>query len=341
MPVNTMVEFMQFVKKNLPTEEDKRVMKSGQIKIADLLERMESFVPILDVRIVPKSEFIKLVNKEKQIVVPLNIDANKFLIRLKKLLTDQTVFLYLDPYALKGCEFNTWLPFLEREQKSSTEILVNINITAVRRLASRNSIEKGEMNDKIIGFHKRLDEVFGGNYWKESLLNLSLDQRDAEEELMRTFKKKILKYVKYVGYCPVKVKPNNLAKFYIMYLSNSEDGLLLMNDIMCKAYNTRMMKSISKVLPLFPDLKIKWNEESNLMELKHIILILIKSNLKKSRKDYWKIICKDFFMQYIEREYRTAVKELHQDKLILFEDIRGTKRLNDSSLLYLPDHKSI
>ncbi|MCH8272404.1 MAG: three-Cys-motif partner protein TcmP [Candidatus Marinimicrobia bacterium] len=278
---------------------------------------------------------------ENQIVIPIYDDAKKFLIRLNSSLTDQTVFLYLDPYALEGCEFNTWLPFLKREQKASTEILVNINISAIRRLASRKSFSKGKINNEIIRHHKRLDEVIGGKYWREFLLGSSLSQKDAEEELMKKFKKRILKYVKYVGYCPVKEKPKNLAKFYIMFLSNSEDGLMLMNDIMCKAYDTRMKKSITKPIPLFPDMEIKWKNEENTMELRNIILTFITSEPNKSRKEYWLLICIDYFMQYIEREYRAAVKDLHHDNKLLFKNVKGTKRLNDHSILYLPDHKSI
>ena len=36
--MNNMVEFMQFVKDSLPTQEDKEAIKAGQIKIKDLLE---------------------------------------------------------------------------------------------------------------------------------------------------------------------------------------------------------------------------------------------------------------------------------------------------------------
>lgn len=272
---------------------------------------------------------------EQKRVIPFHIDAKKFLKMLNEKLSDQTLFLYIDPYGLEGCEFNTWSPFLKRKQRASTEILVNINFTAVRRFASKKAYSRGNLTPQSIKFHKRLDDVFGGDYWRKVLLDRYLDQSDAEEELMRLFKKKIMNYIKYVGYCPVKENPKSLTKYYIMFLSNSDDGFLLMNEFMCVAYNKRMDDSLTDDLPLFQDLKNDWKKNRNLTELKSIIVELITAQPKKTRKEYWRMICVKYFMQYIESEYIGLVKDLYKSGRVSFEDVKRTGRLNDTCKLYL------
>lgn len=272
---------------------------------------------------------------EQKKVTPLRIDAKKFLIMLNKELADQTLFLYLDPYGLEGCEFNTWLPFLKRKQRASTEIMVNINFNAVRRLASKNAFLRGNLTPQSIKFHKRLDDVFGGDFWKKVLLESNLNQDDAEEELMRLFKKKIMKYIRYVGYCPVKENPKSPIKYYIMFLSNSDDGFLLMNDFMCRAYNKRMDESLTDGLPLFKDLRNDWKKDRDLTELRKIIIDLIKTQPYKSRKKYWKMICVQHFMQYLESEYIGLIKVLYKSRILSFEDVKRTGRLNNTCKLFL------
>jgi hypothetical protein len=54
------------------------------------------------------------------------------------------------------------------------------------------------------------------------------------------------------------------------------------------------------------------------------------------RKELNVLIAGDHFMRWTTAEYRDAVKRLHAQGRLDFDDVRGTKRLNDDSLLHLP-----
>ena len=273
---------------------------------------------------------------EKQKVIPLKDDAKTFLKHLKNLLTDQTVFLYLDPYGLKGCEINLWLPFLKRNENSSTEILINIQIPVIFRLSSRKALLQGKNNIQIEKHHRMLDKVFGGDYWKLALLNPDYTLEKAEKQLMKLFKEKLLKHTKYVGYCPVREKRGSQTKYYMVTMSNVIDGYLLMNDHMCMAYNRRMVESDYENWPLFQGLEIDWKENRNYNQLKTVILDLVEENPRKSRIKYWKLICIDFFMKYHSTEYRNSVKELCNEGSLKFENVSGGNKLNNDCLLSIP-----
>ena len=272
---------------------------------------------------------------EKQKVIPLKDDAKTFLKHLKNLLTDQTVFLYLYPYGLKGCEINLWLPFLKRNENSSTEILINIQIPVIFRLSSRKALLQGKNNIQIEKHHRMLDKVFGGDYWKQALLNPNYTLEEAEMHLMKLFKEKLLDHAKYVGYCPVREKRGSQTKYYMVTMSNVIDGYLLMNDHMCMAYNRRMVESDYENLPLLKGLKTDWKENRNNNQLKTVILGFVKEDPGKSRIECWYKICEDHFMGYHSTEYRNSVKELCEAKSLTFKNVKGGKRLNDTCRLYL------
>ena len=54
------------------------------------------------------------------------------------------------------------------------------------------------------------------------------------------------------------------------------------------------------------------------------------------RKELNVHIAQDHFMRWTTVEYRDAVKRLHGEGRLDFDDVRGTKRLNDDSLLHPP-----
>src|SRR2546423_6535902 len=70
-------------------------------------------------------------------------DSIVLLQMLPSTLKDQTVFLYLDPFGLKGCEFALLEPFLKRNPQFSTEIVLTMNMPVVHRLAARHAVEEG------------------------------------------------------------------------------------------------------------------------------------------------------------------------------------------------------
>ncbi len=77
---------------------------------------------------------------EQKKVIPIHGTADALLTQVRGLLRDHTVFLYLDPFGLKGCEFSVIEPFLRRDRAYSTEIVLNLSIPTMHRLAARKAV---------------------------------------------------------------------------------------------------------------------------------------------------------------------------------------------------------
>jgi len=62
---------------------------------------------------------------QKETALPILGNAEDLLKELSKIIGNATLLIYLDPFGLKGCEFELLEPYLGRDQRFSTEIIVN------------------------------------------------------------------------------------------------------------------------------------------------------------------------------------------------------------------------
>ena len=243
-------------------------------------------------------------------------------------------FLYLDPFGLRGCDFDLLEPFFKRDTAYSTEIVINMSVPAIHRLACRRAVRNGNGNLPIIlDFNRRLSKALGGSYWKDVMWS---DDYDVPEErvakVVEMYKERIQSYgLRYSGSCPVREQEGKSAKYFTTFFSRHRDAMLLMNDIMCAAYQEGMHKAETEGT-LFEG--SHWEAARELRPLRTIILNLLENNRKTSRSDLWLDIVQKNFMAFRAKEFNRMIKELRGEELINFEDIRGTGLLNDDSLLY-------
>lgn len=275
-------------------------------------------------------------------VILIRGSADDFLAKVRNVLTDHTVFLYLDPFGLKGCEFSIIEPFLQRDQEYSTEIVINLNISTVHRLAARKAVENGRANTREIrAFHRQLTKTLGGDYWKEILLSDNSKRPEEKAmELMAKYCNKILDIGSpgaFSAYCPVREKEGGAIKYCLAFYSRSQHAMLLMNDIMCRAYN-RHMHEIWKTGTFFED--STWEEFRETRDLESIIFESVRETQYKSRQDIWFDIVQKNFMRFTKSQYIKTVKKLVDEKKISFKDVRGTGKINDEAQLYLPKEKT-
>ncbi|MBY6274243.1 MAG: hypothetical protein CW346_19015, partial [Bacillaceae bacterium] len=92
----------------------------------------------------------------------VNDTASRLLEQVNESLTDQSLFIFLDPFGLKGCSFDMILPFLRRPKKYSTELLINISTRTLHRLAAAKSNAGGRGYQLKESWHRILTEVLGG-----------------------------------------------------------------------------------------------------------------------------------------------------------------------------------
>lgn len=261
--------------------------------------------------------------------VALHGDSSAFLNALSISLKDQTVFVYLDPFGLKGCEFETLIPFLTRNNSYSTELVINVSMPITHRLASVNAVQKsGTLDTRIASFHKRMTEVFGGDYWKDIYFS-TMTAEEKEFALIREYQALIANYLPYTGSCPVRENTSSRIKYFITFASRHIDAMLLMNDEMCKAYFGEMHKA-DWAGTLFA--KTDWKSFRTPDELDSLVLTFLAKNPRTKRKSLWTIIVQNHFMQYTSSEYRKSISRLVKNSQI--EVIyTSTGRLNDDCLL--------
>lgn len=274
-------------------------------------------------------------------VFPIHGTAEELLTEVQNLIKDHTVFLYLDPFGLKGCEFSVLEPFLQRDRDYSTEILVNLNIPTMHRLAACKAVAAGRAGDPLIrAFNNQLTKVLGGDYWKAIFWDDSKDPEVKAEEVMAVYREKILTLQEpraFSGSCPVREREGSVMKYYMTFYSRHRDAMLLMNNMMCIAYHKRIHEAATEGT-LFEN--TNWKDTRDVRKLEGIILNMIREKGQQSRLDLWEDIVKRFFMLFTESEYKSAVVKLVEEKKVWFKDVKGTGRLNDEAVLCLVEDEN-
>jgi hypothetical protein len=243
--------------------------------------------------------------------------------------------MYLDPFGLKGCDFTTIKNLLERD-KQSTEILINLSMPALHRLAASNAVAEGRSgSSEIREFHKILDEVLGGNYWKDYMFATNLSREEKELKVVGEYMRKLKQILPYTGSCPVREREGAVVKYFITFASRHPDAQLLMNDTMCAAYNEYINEAEAKTLPLLEAALSDWKAARNVQRdrLRSLIRTGILTHDRLTRQALWKSIVEANFMVFTKSEYLSIVQEFVDSGEIHSPTARPTKKLNDNCVL--------
>ena len=137
---------------------------------------------------------------------PVLGDSEKQLRNVASQLTTELVFLYIDPFGL-SCEFDTLKPFIERNPAYSTEILVNLNVNGLHRLAAREAYLSGtgDLEQIEVPGMRNMTRTLGGDYWKNILLTENIETKEREQMIVDAYKQKLSSsgYLRHTGSCPV------------------------------------------------------------------------------------------------------------------------------------------
>ena len=214
----------------------------------------------------------------------------------------------------------------------STEILINISPATIHRLAALDAIRSGRGTPYVRALNERLTRVLGGEYWKALLTDERQTPAERVANVVKEYQKRLSEYLPYVGSCPVREGESTVIKYYMVFCSRHPDALLLMNDQMCAAYN-QYMHERWKEGKLFH--QTDWRSHRDGKKLAEIIMEKVEQGTV-GRKELNVRIAKEHFMRWTTSEYRDAVKRLRAEGRLDFDDVTGTKRLNDHSLVRLP-----
>jgi three-Cys-motif partner protein len=250
---------------------------------------------------------------------------------IPKTLKDQTVFLYLDPFGPTGCDFKLLEPFLHRNPRFSTEILLTMNMPGIHRLAARHVNEVGREDEETIRDNRlKLTRVFGGDYW-EDILRQDIDAEKREIQLIEAYQKKLSEYFPYTRSCPVREGTGKRIKYFIVFASHHRDALVLLNDIMVNAYFAGMHEA-DLGGGIWGDLD--WREMRSIDGLDRVLLDTVTKHPGETRKFIWFRIVEGHFMRYLKSEYIATVRQLVGAKKLSSPTFLRTNRLNEDSILY-------
>ncbi|MYE26478.1 MAG: three-Cys-motif partner protein TcmP [Chloroflexi bacterium] len=277
---------------------------------------------------------------------PILGDAIALIKLLTQSLSDHTLFLYVDPFGL-DCEFDVLIPLLEREKRYSTEILINLQMPIIHRLACKNTCPSSHTEDaRIRGFHDKLSRTLGGEYWKQEMWSEPLTAKERENQLIARYRHQLSStgYLTWTGACPIRERIESQTKYFMVFASPHPDALLLLNDTMCKSFQDYMHNQWAKDT-IFAE--SSWTEWRDHARIDQVVLQYVGQHDGSTRKDLWYKIVADHFMLFTEAEYRQTIKRLCDSQRIecvtpiVKGGTRPTKSLNDNCVFKLPDQQSM
>jgi three-Cys-motif partner protein len=266
---------------------------------------------------------------------PILGQSQTFLADLNRQLANQSLFVYLDPFGIKGCTLNANKQLLQRHASTSTELLMTMSMPILHRLAARR--RTGRESPIVASFHSLLDDVLGEVPWREIMSDQQLTSTQKEERVIGGYCDQLRKYTRYACSCPVRNRDDDRVKYYIVFASRHVDALCLMNDIMLNAYQDHTFQQSKEELPLFASVMDDWRRtraDEN-QALGSIITQTVAREQRITRAQLWERIVVEHFMQYGEVEYRHAVQELIRGGILHCEPPTRNGRLNDRSILQL------
>ena len=92
--------------------------------------------------------------------IPILGNAQDLLKELKNIIGDATLLIYLDPFGLKGCEFRLLEPYLGRDRRFSTEVIINMSMPTLHRLSTFKAVKGNMTTPTTEKLNQRLTAVF-------------------------------------------------------------------------------------------------------------------------------------------------------------------------------------
>jgi hypothetical protein len=142
------------------------------------------------------------------------------------------LLLFLDPYGLM-IPFESAKKPWERPRgrgSAATEVLINFNAGAVRRIGGQ--LISGSGPEATLD---RMDDVCGGDWWRDTWRNAMPDKDAAEEAVVAEYARRLAAE----GHCgfwvtEVKNKPHLKPVYYLLFLTRHPDGMYVYGEAASK-----------------------------------------------------------------------------------------------------------
>lgn len=264
---------------------------------------------------------------------------------ITRLARHNTVFLYVDPYNVRGLVFERMKAVYDqiRSSSSSIEVLLNFNsatfmrwaLAAMQRYQDIPTETADEPLDQLEDTSDSpvelatLDAIAGGDYWRAIALDPSLTFPQRLDRLTSDYMSRMLSSFRYVACCDIKAKYHHrVPKYHLIYATRHEDGLELINDAMCKARQDFLGSEFKSgmLFDLTPE-----DEMPDLTVLKRDLLSWVVEAGPISRKLLRLKGLQAHFGRYEIKDHNGAIGELLKSGRIFSST--GKARINDDVLL--------
>ena len=307
-------------------------------RINEEKERLKINIPIIGIFIDKKKRhYTALKNNlqeyiDKETAFVFHEDFGNLIEEIIEIVKDSSVLFYLDPFGIRGIEFDKLQKIFERVNIASTEVLINFNyISFVRQAGNWNVDDSIEEIKKKVRMAKldNAKNVMGGDYWLDIVENPLLSPPERELAVVEAYKEKYKIYFRYVCSCPVKEKDANVAKYHLIFASRHFDALDLMNDIMHAEFENFLMHEYREgfLFDTRPE-----DKKKDLAKLEKMIYELVVKEKPITRLEIRKALIPLNFMKYARKDYRVCIENLLISKKF-YSSSGKTSRINDETSL--------
>ena len=250
-----------------------------------------------------------------------------------------TVFLYLDPYTVKGLVFENLKSVYDQIHKSgaSVEVLMNFNVATFMRwaLAALKRHELPNASDEMDFLADDPNEtveisvlngIAGGNYWQDIANDSELPFGKKLDKFTQHYIAKMSSSFGHLCNYPVKSKYSHQApKYQLVYGTRHPDGLELMNDSMCKARLDFLGTEFNNgtLFDLIPA-----DEIVDTSELKEELLKAAEEAKQFTRRELRLKVLPKYFCRFKISDINKAVTELLKEQKL--HSSTGKSRINDT-----------
>jgi len=252
-----------------------------------------------------------------------------------------TVFLYVDPYTVKGLVFERMNSVYEQIRKSSAsvELLLNLNVATFMRWAlaafkrhdqlpeeATNSDADYQADDPMESIEmSTLDAIAGGDYWRPIAGDATRSFLEKIGAFTTEYRKLLASSFTFAASCEIKSKyEHQVPKYVLIYGTRHPDGIEIMNDAMGKARLDSLGSQFRKgtLFDLTPN-----EEMPDHGALAEDLIAIVEEQGSPSRKELRNRAIWRHFGRFQTADINAAIGELLKNG-VLFSST-GKSRIND------------
>jgi three-Cys-motif partner protein len=255
--------------------------------------------------------------------------------RTMEIVGAQPTLFFLDPFGVRGIEWDTLRPILERP--STTELLVRLHTPFLHRLSGflGSNARSREGNIAL------LTQTIGSNEWMEYGIESS-DEAWFVDRVLSSYVGRLKRRFTYVGAYPVRTLESELLKYHMVFCTRHPRGAVIMSDIVYKAEERFLDQRRDLIMKrgiqldfagerLLPQEEAAVVREDKLSRLSLRILEVVAQ--REAGLTYFEaktVLVEEFFGLVSDQYYRQAVRRLADSALLRYD---SSLPIDDNTLL--------